>query len=378
MDKQSLRATSRGTIRCLLSLTLYLMLGQCVTHAQPVLKVDITQNRLSSFIDGSLIDDERAFVRHPNQPPKAQALFGARVEWSPQKWTDWAVGGFVERELWADGAPGSVEALAFANSDRKADRDFAYPLQFNYQLTRRWGISARKHWRLGSSASSPRIWLGGKGFLVDEFRSIRTDGVLTESVAGNVGFRAEVKERELGDATTFVSPKKSLGIGLGFDLGAEWGDPEGLSWRFDLKDIGPPVKLSNVLGTLTNYNTNDASRDEQGRIVYNPMISGLYSDESASVQFKPKWSLAGKWQKSAWLALKSEIGHSTPYTQASLGLEVGPVNNAFLSGIHVGTGGLPTSMSLGWRHKSLELSWRGDSSSPNKARVWMLNGSIRL
>ena len=349
----------------------------CATaQAQSEFKFEAYQNRLSSFIDGDLINDDRAFVKHGSQAPRAQAQSVVSVEWAPRGLPTWQVGGFMEQALWVDGAQASIEALAFANNKRLANRDANYPFSVRSEKSRRWGLSVSKEWPLAQFGSKSRAWVKGKGFLVDEFRSVRADGVLQETLAGNIGLYAAVAESELGQTAPFVNPKKTLGYGWGIDTGMEWGDPEQMLWHLAVKDIGPSVKLNHVLATRTRYNTNNTAFDANGYISYTPVLTGKNTDESASFTIRPKLDFNARWKQQSGFHLLGGVGYSQPFVQSFVGVELSHGDHIARTQLFIGNGDLPVSLGLGWQYKNVRFSWRGDSLSPSKARIWMMNGGV--
>lgn len=364
-----------GLVKCAFSVAA-LLLASTAVQAQSEFKTEAYQYRLSSFIDGALIDDERALVKHGRKPPNAQAQSGVSVEWAPHEVPGWRFGGFMEQALWVEGAEASIEALAFANNKRVADRDASYPFSMSSERSRRWGVSIGKEWDLGQPGVKKSIWVRGKGFLVDEFRAVRADGVLQETISGNVGLNAAVTEKELGQSAPFVSPKKTLGYGWGIDAGAEWGNPEGATWRLEVKDLGPSIKLDHVLATRTQYNTNNASFDADGYINYTPVLTGKNSDEPVEFTIRPKLDLNARWMQRPGVHLLGGIGYSQPFVQSFIGVELARGDHMARTQLFVGNGGLPISVGLGWQYKNVRLNWRGDSLSPSKARIWMMQGSL--
>lgn len=345
---------------------------------QSTLRLAASQERMSSFLDGTLINDEHAWVLHESMPPKASGRTSLSIDWVSAEQSGWGMGGFVESAIWVDGAAGTVAALAFANNQRVAQKNASYPFAAETQKYRRWGLSIGKRWPVGViKGSSSQAWWRAKGFAVDEYRWSKADGTLTESVTGELGLQAQVEQQQLGGSSPFVTPKKSLGYGLGFDVGMEWGTAETVQWQVALEDIGPGIDLSHLLGNSTRYNTNNASYDANGYIQYAPMTTGQYRDTSVSLQIEPRLSFSGRWAARPGLAWFGGISHQRPFTQAHLGAETTFFGgNQLKTTLHAGSGGLPVSIGLGWRYRGLALHWRGDALSPSKARIWSLSGEL--
>jgi hypothetical protein len=345
---------------------------------QSTFRVAASQERLSSFLDGTLIDDERAWVQHGSMPPKASGRTSLSIDWVSGKQSGWGMGGFVESAIWVDGATGSVAALDFANNQRVAQKNASYPFAVETQKYRRWGVSIGKRLPVGVFAgSSSQVWWRAKGFAIDEYRWSKADGTLTESVTGELGLQAQVEQQQLGGSSPFVTPKKSLGYGFGFDFGMEGEIAESIQWQVALEDIGPNIKLSHVLSNSTQYNTNNASYDANGYIQYAPMTSGQYRDTSVSFQIEPRLSFSGRWAAHPGLAWFGGISHQKPFNQAHLGAETTFFGgNQLKTTLHAGSGGLPVSVGLSWRYRGLALHWRGNALSPSKARIWSLSSEL--
>jgi len=372
-----------GQICCvMLSLTTSsLTWAEAATAEQAsTLRVAATDERVSSFLDGALIDDERTWVQHESLPPKASGRTSFNLEWVSGQPSGWGAGAFVESAIWVDGTDGSVATLGFVNNQRVAQKNASYPFAVEVQEYRRWGVSLSKRWPVNVFAnSSSQVWWRAKGFAVDEYRWTKADGTLTESVTGALGLQAQVEQQKLGGSSPFVTPKKSLGYGFGCDFGMEGGTAESIQWQVALEDIGPSIKLSHVLSNSTQYNTNNASYDANGYIQYAPMTSGQYRDTSVSFQIEPRLSFSGRWAASPGLTWFGGISHQKPFTQAHFGAETTFFGgNQLKTALHAGSGGLPVSIGLSWRYRGLALQWRGDALSPSKARIWSLSSELNF
>lgn len=378
MRKLSQREKQAGCAACWLALA-SVSWAEAVTAAPVAATVHVSayQERLSSFMDGALLGNERAWVAHASAPPKAAARSGLNLLWQAEASSGWNLGGFVESASWIDGGAESVAALGFVNNQRTAQKNASYPFAVEAQSYRRWGVSigAQRAQTLWGHASE--LWWRAKGFAVDDYRWSRADGTLTETLAGELGLQAQVEQLRLGGHSTFVNPQKTLGYGVGLDLGVQWHSAPTLHWQASLEDIGPRVRLAHVLSNSTQYNSNNVSHDAEGYIQYAPMTSGQYRDVSASLRIEPRLNLAGRWDARPGLTWFGGISAQKPFTQVHLGAQKTVSEGAQLAAaVYTGSGGLPPSAGLNWRYRTLTLNWRGDALSPEKARIWSLSAAL--
>jgi hypothetical protein len=282
----------------------------------------------------------------------------------------------VDSTAWINGQTRSVEALAFANNDRVGKRDDTYPFAVEFQRYRRWGASVERRFKFEGSPSDRVVWFRAKAFLVDQYKSANTAGVVTESAQGNVGLRADVEQDELGRRTRYLSPQKTLGVGYGFDIGTSFPiTPEGLL-RVELMDLGPSVDIKHVLRDTTKYNSNRVSYDQQGNIIYLPAVSGQYADAHARLKIQPTLDASLRWTRNPGFTWLGGFSHRVPYSQAYLGAEWVGHGVSWATTLHAGSADLPLSVGLQARYKGLSIVWRGDSLQPGKARIWSLVAGV--
>lgn len=336
-------------------------------------RVDAQQGRFSALLDGNLLDDEQSFVRSATDRVDSWARSEWRISWHPEvpAWDlQWAA--FVDAQAHVNGA--GARAVARINNPLVGATGTRYPFMLDSVKYRRLGISLLHPFQGGSEGLLPGRWtVGASVFGVDQFKSVNAMGVLEDRAGGNLALQAATVENELGKQSTFVQPNKILGWGFALDVSALWGQPDASHLRLSVRDLGPAVRLREVLGTDRTINTDTVSFDQDGYIQFAPVIRGVYVNREASVRIKPEVRLEAGWQfRPGQRLLSNLVKHGARqevgliYQQAVLGYRLDV-------GAHV-LSNMPGSASLGLFAPRWGVSWRGDNASPSKARIWALSG----
>lgn len=338
-------------------------------------RISAEQTRLSALLDGYLLDDEQSAVRHQTDAVDSWARSEWRVAWRPQNalWDlQWAA--FNDTQVHVNGSGG--RAAARINNQVADFPTTRYPFDLDSVKYRRWGLSASRAIVGAADGWQPNRWtLGGSVFAVDRFKSTDAQGVLEDRAGGNLALQANVMENELGKQSTFIRPEKILGWGLALDVSALWGQLDTDYLSLSVQDLGPSVRLSEVLGTDRTINTDTVSFDEDGYIQFAPAINGVYVNRKARVRIEPEWRLDAGWRQrpgQRWLGSLIKHGArqeaAVVYQQALAGYRLDV-------GLHA-LADMPGSVSLGWFGPRWGFSWRGDRFSPDKARIWGVSGHM--
>lgn len=328
-----------------------------------------SQLRRSSFVDGAFLADPRSRLVHSEGVPKALSESTVQASWSPTRWPGWELEIFGKQETRISGVPGSLSAVAqFNGRHEPLGAAVQLPFAVTSQSMRRWGLGLSK--RISTALpDGVEARIGGKVFAVDQYRAVDADGILTESLGGDLGLQAQVEDRKLGGDSIYIHPGRSLGHGLSADVSLRWGERHGTHAFFAATDVGPPVHLQHVLRTSTQANSSRVSYDANGYVQFAPMVSGRFSDEGAQVKQYAHFALGGGYQLAPATVLLAQLESSHPIQQFGIGLSWGNPDLTVRSLLHVGAQ-LPSSLELTFRTTHLDFSWRGDAFSPSQARVW--------
>jgi len=336
-------------------------------------RIEAEQTRFSALLDGALLDDEKSVVRHATDRVDSWARSEWRASWRPQDapWDmQWAA--FIDAQVHVDGSGG--RAAARINNPVLGAAGTRYAFDLDSVKYRRLGVSASHAFAGAGDGFWPSRWtVGGSVFAVDQFKSANARGVLEDRVAGALALQTQVVENEMGKQSTFIRPDKVLGWGLAVDVSAVWGQLDADFVRLSVEDIGPAVRLSQLLGTDRIINTDTVSFDKDGYIQFAPAINGLYTNRKASVRIKPEIRLEAGWQQRSgqrWLG--SLVKHGARQ-------EAALVYQQTMAGYrwHVGAyalSNMPGSVGVGWGTSRWGVGWRGDRIRPSQARVWSLSG----
>lgn len=352
--------------------------GGLVQYALAAGELSMAQLRLSSFMDGRLLEDKHALVRHSSSPPKAASRTALEMTWVSQSATGWGVGAFLEDNAWINGRAPSVEVLGAVNSQSLGVRDVRYPFQATFQSYRRWGLTVSHQWQFDRDQELAQFRVVAKGMAVDRFKSVTAEGVLTDSTSGTVGLQANSVKNELGRESEFLTPEKILGFGLGWDLEADWKASDRANLRISVQDVGAGVRLPHVLREATTVNTQNVTYDANEYINYAPMVSGQYEAVAARVKIKPKVAVSGRWDQGRGITALAGLQTQYPFTQVYLGGEWAGESAKLTSLIYGGAAGLPMSLALQGAFRGLTLGWRGDALSPARARIWGLTAAVKF
>lgn len=336
-------------------------------------RIDAEQTRFSAVLDGRLLDDEKSVVRDGTDLVDSWARSEWRVSWRPESapW-DLQWGAFVDTQVHVDGE--GARAAARINNQVVGAPGTRYPFELESVKVRRLGVSTARGIESSAGGLLPARWtVVGSVFAVDQFKSANARGVLEDRTGANLALQANVVENELGKQSTFIRPEKILGWGLAVDVSAVWGELDANFLRLSVEDLGPSVRLSQVLGTDRTINTDTVSFDEEGYVQFAPAINGLYVNRRTSVRIKPEIRMEAGWQQrpgQRWLG--SLIKHGARQ-------EAALVYQQALSGYRLDVGAhalanMPGSISVGLFAPRWGVSWRGDSVRPSKARIWGLAG----
>jgi hypothetical protein len=338
--------------------------------------VQVHQLRVSSFLDGNLLSDERAAVAHPHAAGLAIAATGLHTSFTlPGLSPSWRMGAFVDAQAWIKAD--SVRALAFINNKEKADENAAYPLATRYQSARRVGLSLAKTTPLDIPLfASAMLLTRARVFAVDQFKAGQADGRLTESALGQLGLQANISQYQLGGTSPFISPAKTLGWGGTLDIGLRVQGQGGHYSSISVADIGPAVRLPSVLRTDRTANTNNVSNDANGYVQYAPFITGQYSPASYAMRYAPTFTAEGGWALASQAMLIAKLESTAPVHQLSVG-GLYKMNQQSLQGMVYAGKDLPSSLGLAWNFKHGDIAWRGDRFSLSRARVWGLSAGLR-
>jgi hypothetical protein len=351
----------------------------CAAHAQVETGVvfKLQELRVSGFLDGNLLADDRAPVAHPNAAGLTYAMAQAQASFPvPGLDPSWRLGAFVGAQAWIKAD--AVRALAFVNNKEQADENATYPLSVSYQSARRVGLSLAKTVTLDIPQFSSVVLLTrARWFAIDRFKAGQGDGSLTETATGQLGLQADVTQYLLGGTSPFINPAKVLGWGATFDLGAYLQDHDGNYAAFSVADLGPAVRMPSVLYTNRKANTNNVSYDANGFVQYAPLIKGQYSPASYKVRFTPTLTAEAVWKLNPHLLLITKLESTTPVHQIALGGALNFYYQTIESLVYLGKD-IPSSLGLVWRFKYGEVGWRGDRLSPSRARVWGLTAGLRF
>jgi hypothetical protein len=339
--------------------------------------VQLHQLRVSSFLDGNLLSDERAAVAHPHAAGQAIAATGLHTSFPlPGLSPDWRIGAFVDAQAWIKAD--AVRALAFTNNKEQADKNAAYPLSTRYQIARRIGLSLAKTTALDLPQLASAVLLTrARLFAVDQFKAGQADGTLTEAASGQLGLQANISQYQLGGSSPFVTPAKTLGRGISMDVGLRVEGREGHYGMLSIADLGPKVRLASVLRTDKVANTNNVTFDANGFVQYAPIIAGKYSPASYAMRYAPTFTAEGGWALAPHFTLTGKLESTAPVHQLAVGGMYKFNQQTLESALYTGKG-LPPSLGVSWRFKHGDIGWRGDRLSLSRARVWGLTAGLRF
>jgi hypothetical protein len=351
----------------------------CTAHAQTEtgVSVQLQALRVSGFLDGNLLSDEKAVVVHAHAAGNSIASAQLHASFPmPGLGADWRMGAFADAQAWIQSD--AVRALAFINNKEKADSNAAYPLHTRYQIARRKGLSLAKTTTLDlPQFAAARVFTRARIFAVDQFKAGQADGTLTESASGQLGLQANIDQYQLGGTSPFISPAKTLGWGGTVDIGLRVDGQGGHYGSISVADIGPATRLPSVLRTDRKANTNNVSYDANGYAQYAPLITGQYSPASYAMRYAPTYAAEGGWALAPQAMLIAKLESTAAVHQLSVG-GLYKINQQSLQGMVYTGKGVPSSLGLAWRFKYGEIGWRGDRLSLSRARVWGLTAGLRF
>lgn len=366
-------------MKCALCVAALVVTGQA--SAQSILddlkpgqwRIEAEQTRFSALLDGALLDDEKSVVQHATDRVDSWARSEWRASWRPQDapW-DLQWDAFIDAQVHVDGSGG--RAVARINNQVVGSPGTRYLFELNSIKYRRLGVSASHAFSGGGDGFWPSRWtVGGSVFAVDQFKSADAHGVLEDRAGSNLALQANVVENAMGKQSTFIRPDKMLGWGMAVDVSAVWGQLDADFLRLSVEDLGPAVRLSQLLGTDRTINTDTVSFDADGYVQFAPAIQGLYTNRKASVRIKPEIRMEAGWQQrpgQRWLG--SLVKHGTRQ-EAALVYQQAMAGYRLDVGAHA-LSNMPGSVSVGWGASRWGVGWRGDRIRPSKARIWSLSG----
>lgn len=369
----------KNPMKCAVYVAVLVVMGQA--SAQSIVddlkpgqwRIEAEQTRFSALLDGALLEDEKSVVRHETDRVDSWARSEWRASWRPQDapW-DLRWDAFIDTQVHVDGSGG--RAAARINNQVVGAPGTRYPFELDSIKYRRLGVSASQVFAGGGDGFWPSLWtVGGSVFAVDQFKSADASGVLEDRVGGGLALQANAVENEMGKQSTFIRPDKMLGWGLTVDVSAVWGRLDADFVRLSVEDIGPAVRLSQLLGSDRSINTNTVSFDTDGYIQFAPAISGLYTNRKASVRIRPEIRMEAGWQQrpgQRWLG--SLVKHGTRQ-EAALVYQQTMAGYRWDVGVHA-LANMPGSVSVGWGASRWGVGWRGDRIRPSQARIWSLSG----
>jgi hypothetical protein len=142
-----------------------------------------------------------------------------------------------------------------------------------------------------------------------------------------------------------------------------------------IKDLGPGVRLRQVLGTDRAINSDTLSFDDQGYAQFAPAINGLYTKRSASFRIRPEWRLDAGWQQSPSRRWLGSLVHHGSRQELAVTYRHRLEDHRLNIGVHA-LAHMPGSISVGWQAPHWGIHWRGDRLKPGDARIWSLSGTL--
>jgi hypothetical protein len=358
--------------------TLYILSNGA--HATPWgdVEASVYSYRLSSFINGNLIRNEKLPLASVPDSPATLARAGFELFWTPKNLDRWRVGVFKDNTIRANGQDGSVKALALINNRGSLSNNVDYPFNVQSVSMSRSGLLIEQS--LGSLNIAPHIGVSWsvRLFGVEDYRSTVANGFIRENSNGSLGVQAEVTKTDLGRSTTFVPTTGAVGYGASFGLALEGGDPNMTSWVFSVDDISAPVNLKSVLVTRNSYNNVNVQLDGNGLPNFAGVAVGSFSNESVKATVNPRLAFEVVSDLNHAWHLRAGTTWEKPLLQGFVGVDHQVNGGKWLTSVHIGNNNLPASLGLGLNYKGLTLAWRGDKLSPSKARIWGLSGSMRF
>jgi hypothetical protein len=333
--------------------------------------------RLSSFIDGKLIHNDRLPLSAVPKSPASIARSGVDISWAPNHFSKWSFGVFREASVWADGASGSVEALALVNNKGKATMDAEYPFDVQSEsITRKGLMISQSLGSMNSHIFTDMSW-SLRLFGIEKYRLTSALGYIRENANGTAGLQAQVVRTELGKSASFIPTTGAIGYGASVGFSLE-GELEDTRWLLMVDDLSTPITLKSVLVTRTNYNTVDIKLDNNGIPDVASVAVGSYKNESVKIRSNPRWSLNMASRLNPAWRLNTGISSEKPFMQGFVGIARHHSWGAWATSLYFGNKDLPTSLSISIDYQDIHFQWRGDSLSPTDARVWFLLGSVRF
>lgn len=342
--------------------------------------VELEQARLSAVINGDLLDDERSLTASGTESARTWARNSLHLrrtgEVVGRRGSEWSA--FMVQEVHIRGR--GVQAGVRLNQDSGLEGT-AYSFNVNSVQHRRWGLSwhhqAAQVWT--APLVGPVQWhVGASAFVVDRFKSITAEGVLTDGAAGRLGLQARTREDELGGTSSFVQPDKPLGWGATLDAGVQGGEAGSLQWALEVRELGPKIRLRHVLGEDKTIDTDTVTFDAEGYTNFAPAIRGRYTDRAAKLRIEPEWRarfsqpLGGRGQIQSALVLHGarkewSLGYAYPVTADQ---------RITVTGFALRD--MPASLGVRWDARHISLAWRGDRLKASKALIWVLEGGLRF
>lgn len=347
---------------------------------EPVWAVELEQARLSAVINGELLDDERSLTASDTDSARSWARNSLHLRRSAEaagrRASEWS--GFVVQEVHVRGR--GVQAGVRLNQDSGL-QGTAYPFNVNSTQHRRWGLSWRHEAAQVWTAPlvGPVQWhVGASAFVVDRFKSITAEGVLTDGAAGRLSLQARTREDELGGTSSFVQPAKPLGWGATLDAGVQGGAAGSLQWALEVRDLGPKVRLRHVLGEDKTINTDTVSFDADGYTNFAPAIRGRYTDRAAKLRIEPEWRAHFSHPLGARGQIQSALLLHGARQEWSLGYAHPMTANQRITVTGFALRDMPASLGVRWDARHFSVAWRGDRLKTSRARIWVLEGGLRF
>ena len=337
----------------------------------------VEQMRMSAVLDGDLLDDDKSAVRHAHGAVNSWARAGARLEAGSEDANgvvlQWSA--FLDSQVHVKGS-GAATAARLNNRVPGAPGQ-TYPFDFTSVKFGRKGVGVQRSGLVSAGGGQMRWTLGANAFAVDEYKSVDAAGVLSDGNNGALGLQATVREDEMGRQSPFVRPVKVLGWGVSLDAALEGGSADALQWRLAVKDLGPSVRLKNLLGNDRSIDTNTVSFDADGYVQFAPAISGRYSQRSAQLKMEPEWFAAAALALDGGRRLEGAVLWHGVRKELSVGHEWSAQGYRLAMSGHV-LRDMPASLSVRVAGPFWSVAWRADRLKPGKARIWGLSADVRF
>jgi hypothetical protein len=338
-------------------------------------RLSAQQARASAALDGDLVNDPGVPLRYAGNRVDSWARSTVMLAWAPRAApAGLSAAAFIDSQVHVTGV--GATAAARINSDAAASEGRVHEVAFDSVSYRRQGLGIRQAvLRRDSDTASPHWQLGAKVFAVDRYKSASAVGVLEERAGDVLSLQGSGLEQQLGKSSLFVRPEKVLGWGVGMDLQALWGDAAHTHWRAAVEDLGPTVRLSQVLVTSKTVNTNTVSHDAQGYVQFAPAVMGRYDVGAVALRIKPQWLLDGAYELSPALRGLAGLRVHGALKELRLGADWAVTERGRAQLLLRRAAHMSPSLDMGWQGDGWRVAWQANQWQPGRARTWALSGA---